>query len=90
MAAAQSDKSEIPRTQARPENTAESSCLQIARKIVAASRSRKQLKSIYESIPDGASLEKTTDSALTIKVPDQDDTVLQKSEVARFAIQAQL
>ena len=58
--------------------------LQLARKTLAASRNKKQLQGLYEAIPEGAALVKTTDSTVTIKVPGQQDTVLNKSDVAKF------
>ena len=58
--------------------------LQIARKTLAASRNKKQLQGLYDAIPEGAALVKTTDSTVTIKVPGQQDTVLNKSDVAKF------
>ena len=58
--------------------------LQLARKTLAASRNKKQLQGLYEAIPEGAALVKTTDSTVTIKVPGQQDTVLNKSDVEKF------
>ena len=93
--AALNDKGEIPRTfrmapqtplQTLAENSKE---LKLARKTLAATRSMKQLQGLYEAIPEGAALVKTSGSTMTIKYPGQDDTVLHKSEVARFGTPAQ-
>ena len=58
--------------------------LQLALKTLAGSRNKKQLQGLYEAISEGAALVKTTDSTVTIKVPGQQDTVLNKSDVAKF------
>ena len=58
--------------------------LQLARKTIDASRNNKQLQGLYEAIPGGAALVKTTDSTVTIKVPGQQDTELNKSDIAKF------
>ena len=58
--------------------------LQLARKTLAASRNEKQLQGLYEAIPEGAALVKTTDSTVTIKVPGQQNTVLNKSDIAKY------
>ena len=95
LSAALDDKGEIPRTfrmtpqtplQPLAENSKE---LKLARKTLANSRSKKQLQGLYEAIPEGAALVKTSGSTMTIKYPGQDDTVLHKSEVARFGTPAQ-
>ena len=95
LSAALNDKGEIPRTfrmapqtslQPLAENSKE---LKLARKTLAATRSKKQLQGLYEAIPEGAALVKTSGSTMTIKYPGQDDTVLHKSEVARFGTPAQ-
>ena len=95
LSAALNDKGEIPRTFCMASHTllqplAENSKgLQLARKTLAATRSKKQLQGLYEAIPEGAALVKTSGSTMTIKYPGQDDRVLQKSEVARFGISSQ-
>ena len=95
LTAAKNDTGEIPRTfrmttQSTLQPIAESSKgLQLARKTIASSRSKKQLQGLYEAIPEGAALVKTSGSTLTIKYPGQDDTVLHKSEVARFGTSTQ-
>ena len=95
LSAALNDKSEIPRTfrmasqtplQPLAENSKE---LKLARKTLAATRSKKQLQGLYEAIPEGAALVKTSGSTMVIRYPGQDDTVLHKSEVARFGTPAQ-
>ena len=95
LTAAKNDTGEIPRTfrmttQSTLQPIAESSKgLQLARKTIASTRSKKQLQGLYEAIPKGAALVKTSGSTLTIKYPGQDDTVLHKSEVARFGTSTQ-
>ena len=95
LTAAKNDTGEIPRTfrmttQSTLQPIAESSKgLQLARKTIASTRSKKQLQGLYEAIPEGAALVKTSGSTLTIKYPGQDDTVLHKSEVARFGTSTQ-
>ena len=92
---AKNDTGEIPRTfQMTPQSTLEpvaesSKVLQLARKTIASTRSKKQFQGLYEAIPGGAVLVKTCGSTLTVKYPGQDDTVLHKSEVARFGTPAQ-
>ena len=87
---AKDDKGEVPRIIKLPSANFEqplarnSPRLQLARKTLAASRNKKQLQGLYEAIPEGAALVKTTDSTVTIKVPGQQDTVLNKSDVANF------
>ena len=87
---AKDDKGEVPRIVKLPSANFEqplarnSPRLQLARKTLAASRNKKQLQGLYEAIPEGAALVKTTDSTVTIKVPGQQDTVLKKSDVAKF------
>ena len=58
--------------------------LQLARKTLAASRNKKKLPGFYAAIPEGAAPVKTTDSTVTIKVPGQKDTVLNKSDIAKL------
>ena len=58
--------------------------LKFARQIIATARSKKQNQCIYEAIPEGAAHIKTADSTLTIKVPGQQDTVLNKSDNAKL------
>ena len=95
LTAAKNDTGEIPRTiRMTPQSTLEpiaesSKGLQLARKTIDSTRSKKQLQGLYEAIPEGAALVKTSGSTLTIKYPGQDDTVLHKSEVARFGTPAQ-
>ena len=95
LTAAKNDTGEIPQTfrmtpQSTLEPVAESSKgLQLARKTFASTRSKKQLQGLYEAIPEGAAIVKTSGSTLTIKYPGQDDTVQHKSEVARFGTPAQ-
>ena len=87
---AKSDNSEIPRIFKLPSTNIQqplarqSPRLQLARRTLAAQRNKKQLQGIYEATPEGAALVKTTDTTLTIKVPGQQDTILNKSDVARF------
>ena len=50
---------------------------------------QEQIQGLHEAIPEGAALVKTSISTLTIKYPGQDDTVLHKSDVARFGTPAQ-
>ena len=95
LTAAKNDTGEIPQTfrmttQSTLQPNAESSKgLQLARKTIASTRSKKQLQGLYEAITEGAALVKTSGSTLTIKHPGQADTVLHKSEVARFGTSAQ-
>ena len=95
LTAAKNDTCEILRTfrmtlQSTLEPVAESSKgLQLARKTIASTRSKKLLQGFYEAIPEGAALVKTSSLTLTIKYPGQDDTGLHKSEVARFGTPAQ-
>ena len=95
LSKALNDKGEIPRTfrmsthsplQPLAENSKE---LKLARKTLSNTRSKKQLQGLYEAIPEGAALIKTSGSTMTIKYPGQDDTVLHKSEVARFGTPSQ-
>ena len=93
LTATKNDTGNIPRTlnihrtrmtpNSKLEPVAESSKgLQLARKTIASTRSKKQLKGLYEAKPEGAALVKTSNSTLTIKYPEQDDNVLHKSDVA--------
>ena len=95
LSKALNDKGEISRTfrmsthsplQPLAENSKE---LKFARKTFSTTRSKKQLQGLYEAIPEGAALMKTSGSTMTIKYPGQDDTVLHKSEVARFGTPSQ-
>ena len=81
LSAALNDKGEIPRTfrmapqtplQPLAENSKE---LKLVRKTLAATRSKKQLQGLYEDIPEGAALVKTSGFTMIIKYPGQDDTV---------------
>ena len=58
--------------------------LLLARKNLATTRSKKNLQGLYEAVPEGTVLVKTTDATLTLKMPGQKDTVLNKSDVAKF------
>ena len=58
--------------------------LLLARKNLASIRSKKNLQGLYEAVPEGTVLVKTTDATLTLKMPGQKDTVLNKSDVAKF------
>ena len=95
LTAAKSDTGDIPRTfRMSPNSTLElvaesSNGLQLARKTIASIRSKKQLQGLYEAIPEGAALVKTSNSTSNIKYPGQDDTVLHKSYVARCGTPAQ-
>ena len=95
LSAALNDKDKIPRTFLMASHTplqpfAENSKgIQLARKTFAGTRSKKQLQGLYETISEGAALVKTSGSTMTIKYPGQDDTVLDKSEVARFGTSSQ-
>ena len=95
LSKALNNKDEIPRTfrmsthsplQSLAENSKE---LKFARKTLSTTRSKKQLQGLYEAIPEEAALIKTSGSTMTIKYPGQDDTVLHKSEVARFGTPSQ-
>ena len=72
LTAAKNNTGEIHRTfrmipQSTLEPVAESSKgLQIARKTIASTRSKNQLQGLYEAIPEGAALVKTSGSTLTI------------------------
>ena len=87
---ARNDEGEIPRTFKLPKANFEeplasnSPRLQLARKTLAASRNKKQLQGLYEAIPEGAALVKSTNNTITVKVPGQQDTVLNKSDIAKF------
>ena len=87
---ARNDEGEIPRTFKLPKANFEeplasnSPRLQLARKTLAASRNKKQLQGLYEAIPEGAALVKSTNNTITVKVPGQQDTVLNKSDIANF------
>ena len=87
---AKDDENEVPRIIKLPAANFEeplarnSPRIQLARKTLATSRNKKQLQGLYEAIPEGAALIKTTDSTVTIKVPGQQGTVLNKSDVAKF------
>ena len=63
--------------------------LQLATKTLAATRTKKHLQGIYEAIFEGATLVKMVSSAITTKHPRQEDTVLHKSEKARFGTSTQ-
>ena len=84
------DLGEIPRTFKLPKANFEeplasnSPRLQLARKTLAASRNEKQLQGLYEAIPEGAAFVKSTNNTITVKVPGQQDTVLNKSDIAKF------
>ena len=58
--------------------------LLLARKNVATTRSKKNLQGLYEAVPEGTVLVKTTEATLTLKMPGQKDTILNKSDVAKF------
>ena len=87
---ARDDVGEIPRTFKLPEANFEeplasnSPRLQLARKTLAASRNKKQLQGLYEAIPEGAALVKSTNNTITVKVPGHQDTVLNTSDIAKF------
>ena len=95
LTAAKNDTGEIPQAfRMNPHSTLEpvaesSKGLQLARKTIASTRSKNQLQGLYEAIPEGAALVKTSNSTLTIKYPGQDDTFLHKSDAARFGTPAQ-
>ena len=87
---AKDDEGEVPRIIRLPAANFEepsarnSPRLHLARKTLAAQRNKKQLQGFYEAFPKGAAFVKTTDSTATIKVPGQQDTVLNKSDVLKF------
>ena len=87
---ARNDVGEIPRTFKLPKANFEeplasnSPRLQLARKTLAASSNKKQLQGLYEAIPEGAALVKSTNNTITVEVPGQQDTVLNKSDIAKF------
>ena len=58
--------------------------LLLARKKLATTRSKKNLQGLPEAVPEGTVPVKTTDATLTLKMPGQKDTVLNKSDVANF------
>ena len=58
--------------------------LLLARKNLATTRSKKNLQGLYEAVLEGTVLVKTTDATLTLNMPGQKDTVLNKSDVAKF------
>ena len=58
--------------------------LQLAGKMITAKRSKKHLQGLYNAVPEGISLVKTTDATLTLKVPGQKETVRNKADVAKF------
>ena len=95
LTAPKKDTGEIPRTiRMTPHSTLElaaesSKGLQLTRKTIASTRSKKKLQGLYEATPEAAALVKTSNSNLTIKYPGQDDTVLHKSDDARFGTPAQ-
>ena len=95
LTAAKKNTGKIPRTfRMNPQQTLEpvaesSKGLQLARKTITSTRSKKQHQGLYEVISEGAQLVKTSGSTLTIKYPGQADTVLHKSEVTRFDRPAQ-
>ena len=84
------DKGEIPRTFQLQSSKFEeplankSPKLQLARKTNAINRSKKNLQGLYDAVPEGTVLVKTTDATLTLKVPGQKETVLNKADVAKF------
>ena len=84
LSKALNNKGEVPRTfrmsthsplQPLAENSKE---LKVARKTLSNTRSKKQLQGLYEAIPEGAALIKTSGSTMTIKYPGQDDFTNQK------------
>ena len=87
---AKQDKGEVPRTfrqqfsKFEEHLAATSSKLQLARKTIAENRSKKHLKELYDAVPKGTVLVKTTDATFTRKVPGQRETVLNKADVAEF------
>ena len=88
--AAKNDTGEVPRSfRMTPHSTLEpvaesSKGLQLARKTITSTRSKKQLQGLCEAIPEDAALVKTSKSTLAIKCPGQDNTVLHMSDLARF------
>ena len=73
----QSSKFEEPLAKSSPR-------LLLARKNIATTRSKENLQGLYEAVPGGTVLVKTTDATLTLKMLGQKDTVLHKSDVAKF------
>ena len=73
LTAAKNDTGEIPQTfQMTPQSVLEpvaesSKGLQLARKTIASTRSKKQHQGLYDEIPEVAALVKTSGSTLTIK-----------------------
>ena len=95
LTAAKNDTGEIPRTfRMTPQSPLEpiaENCkgLSACEKDAGLTRSKKQLQGLYKATPEGAVLIKISGSTMTIEYPGQDDTVLQKSEAARFGTPAQ-
>ena len=87
---AKSDKGEVPRTfklhsaQFEEPLASTSPRLQLARQTNTTNRSKKHLQGLYDAVPEGTVLVKTTDATLTLKVPGQKETVLNKADVAKF------
>ena len=63
----------LPFSSSQPVNPA-STRIKLARKISNAKSGRKSLEGLYETIPEGASIIKTSDSTVTIRVPGRPDT----------------
>ena len=86
---AKQDKGAVPRTfQLKSSKfeeplAATSPILQIARRTNTINRSKKHRKGLYDAVPEGTVLVKTTDATLTLKVPGQKETVQNKADVAK-------
>ena len=74
----------LPKANFEEQLASNSPRLQLTRKTLAASRNKKHLQRLYEAIPEGAALVKSTDNTITVKVPGQQDTVLNESDFAKF------
>ena len=73
----------LPSSSSQPVNPS-STRIKFARKNSNVKSRRKSLEGLHETIPAGASIIKTSDSTVTIRVPGRPDTDIHKADLAKF------
>ena len=73
----------LPSSSSQPVNP-KCNQIRIARKVSSPKRGRKSLEGLYDTICERASIVKTPDSTVTIRVPGTPDTEVHKADLAKF------
>ena len=73
----------LPSSSTQPVNPS-STRIKFSRKISNVKRGRKNLEGLYETIQEGASIVKISNSTVTIRVPSTPETEVHKADLAKF------